>query len=117
MFSQLLGLIGIAAFLFLLPIGQTTQLMVLLVGLNLILISMIVRDVTARRRAAAHVAQDQRQLFLLRRTVPHLRARRPMGVVEAQVRWRQASEAHRRRNQPVALAANDQNPRIVPWPR
>jgi hypothetical protein len=49
--------------------------------------------------------------------VPHLRARRPMSVVEAQVRWRQAAEAHRRRNVPIARAANDQNPRIGPWPR
>jgi hypothetical protein len=46
-----------------------------------------------------------------------LRARRPIGVVEAQVRWRQAAEAHRRRNHPPAIVANDQNPRIGPWPR
>src|SRR5262249_37176111 len=97
--SQLLALSGTAAIVFMMPIGQTTQVMTLLVGLNLILISMIGRDVLARRRVAIQIEQQQRQLYLLRRTVPHLRARRPIGVVEAQVRWRQASEAHRRRNQ------------------
>ena len=103
--------------MFVMPIGQTTQLMAFLIGLNLILITVIGRDVMARRRAAIHAEQQQRQLYLLRRTVPHLRARRPIGVVEAQVRWRQASEAHRRRNHPAAIAANDQNPRIGPWSR
>jgi hypothetical protein len=116
--SALFGPIGIAGFLVLVPVGQMTQLILLLVGANLVLISIVARDVVARRRAAiVSIEQDQRQLYLLRRTVPHLRARRPMGVVEAQVRWRQASEAHRRRNQPIARAANDQNPRIGPWPR
>jgi len=42
------------------------------------------------------VLDSDMPMHLLRRTEPALRSRRPTGVVEMQVRWRQAAEAHRR---------------------
>jgi hypothetical protein len=42
---------------------------------------------------------DGGSMRLLRRTIPALRMRRPSGVIEAQIRWRQTGEAHRRSRQ------------------
>jgi hypothetical protein len=36
---------------------------------------------------------------LLRRIAPELRMRRPAYAIDAQVQWRQAAEAHRRRRE------------------
>jgi hypothetical protein len=35
-------------------------------------------------------------VYLQRQIVPHLRARHPPAVIEAQLRWRRAAETHRR---------------------
>jgi hypothetical protein len=43
-------------------------------------------------------------VYLRRRTVPGLRLRHPAGVIEAQTRWRQASEARLRGRRIVASA-------------
>jgi len=43
---------------------------------------------------------------LIRRTVPRLRARRPFGIVQEQVRWRERVEAHRRRDLDLRLAGD-----------
>lgn len=58
----------------------------------------------ARLIAARHKARDRTvvpiggavPLTWRRRTEPALRSRRPAGVVEIQLRWRRAAEAHRR---------------------
>jgi hypothetical protein len=38
--------------------------------------------------------------------VPRLRARRPFGIVQEQVRWRVRAEAHRRRGFDLRLAGD-----------
>jgi len=77
------------------PIGPAAIVLILAAGLNLAVLGVIRRDLVGWRRASAR-RSDEGVMLLHRRTVPHLRARRPFGVVEAQVRWRHASEAHRR---------------------
>ena len=43
---------------------------------------------------------------LIRRMVPRLRARRPFGIVQEQVRWRLQAEAHRRRDLDLRFAGD-----------
>jgi hypothetical protein len=93
--SRLLGPVA-AMILVVAPIGNATILLVVATTLNMRLAAIVVREVLGRKAAAAAALDDQRQLQLRRRTIPQLRARRPFGVIEAQVRWRQAAEARRR---------------------
>src|SRR5438105_306355 len=79
------------------PIGNTTVLLLLSLSLELALVLMLVRERTQRPGSAAISPSSEHPalVHLLRRTVPGLRARRPFGIVEEQVRWRIRAEAHR----------------------
>jgi hypothetical protein len=84
------------------PIGGYVLLMLLVVLADVAIALFIARLIAARRKAAdASVVsmEDAMPIALRRRTEPALRARRPAGVVEMQVRWRHAVEAHRRTRQ------------------
>lgn len=83
------------------PIGDLTIVLVLLAMLTIgagamALADAIRRDETPAYEGPGEAEADTVQLFLKRRTLPHLRARHPTGVVRAQVIWRHAAEAHRR---------------------
>ncbi len=81
------------------PIGNLALSLVLLVAADLAIAVVIARVIAARRRKTVGSVVSlnaEAPLALLRRTEPALRSRRPMGVVEMQVRWRHAAEAHRR---------------------
>lgn len=88
-----------AAALAMAPVGQLGLGLVLLVAADLGVALIIARIIAARRRKTVSsivVLDSDAPMHLLRRTEPALRSRRPVGVVEMQVRWRQAAEAHRR---------------------
>lgn len=88
-----------AAIFAVLPVGHIGLGLVLLVAADLAAAMVIARLIAARRKKAVSsvvVLDRSVPMHLLRRTEPALRSRRPVGVVEMQVRWRQAAEAHRR---------------------
>jgi len=76
------------------PLGDQALLFLLALALDANLLLIVVQRIAARltRRRSA---PEPGTLYILRRTVPHLRARRPFGVVEAQVQWRIAAEKRR----------------------
>jgi hypothetical protein len=81
------------------PVGNLGLALVLLVAADLAVALFIARMIAARRKAtysSVVMLNSDVPMHLLRRTEPALRSRRPIGVVEMQVRWRQAAEAHRR---------------------
>lgn len=81
------------------PVGHLGLGLVLLVAADLAVVLLIARMIAARRKTAdtsVVMLDSDMPMHLLRRVEPSLRSRRPIGVVEMQVRWRQAAEAHRR---------------------
>ncbi len=81
------------------PVGSLALALLLLALADVAVVVAIARLIIARRRAAAGsvvMIDDAASVRLRRRTRPELRARRPAGIIEMQVRWRQAAEAHRR---------------------
>lgn len=88
----------VTASLLIAPVGDITIALLLGIALELAVIRVLWRDLIGWR-AAAMTPENKTDFVLMRRTMPHLRARRPFGVVEAQVRWRHAAEAHRRRRE------------------
>lgn len=93
--ARLLGPVA-ATVLAVAPIGDATILLAIVASLNLGLAAIALREVVGESAAAPAQPDDPTPVNLLRRTAPQLRPRRPFGVIEAQVRWRQAAEAHRR---------------------
>jgi hypothetical protein len=90
------------------PIGNTTVLLLLSLTLELALALMLVRE-RGQRPVSAPTSppiEDRAPVHLIRRTVPRLRARRPFGIVQEQVRWRVRAEAHRRRGFDLRLAGD-----------
>jgi hypothetical protein len=89
------------------PIGNTTVLLLLSLTVELALALMLVRE--RRPAAPAEISsptENPAPVYLLRRMVPRLRARRPFGIVQEQVRWRVRAEAHRRRGFALRLAGD-----------
>jgi hypothetical protein len=80
----------------LLPLANAPVVLVLFVAVDLAAAALLLRQPEPRSRAVVLIGRDDGSLTLLRRTVPALRARRPVAAVEAQVRWREAAEARRR---------------------
>ena len=73
------------------PIGNTTVLLLFSLSLETLLTLLLFRE--RRLRLEAIVVESQARVILLRRTVPHLRARRPAfaELPIASSRWRTAS--------------------------
>ncbi len=91
------------------PVGNIALALVLFVIADLAIAVFIARMIAARRKTTKNsilmlngvmlngvMLDGDMPMHLLRRTEPALRAHRPIGVVEMQVRWRHAAEAHRR---------------------
>jgi hypothetical protein len=90
--------------LLVMPWGHASVVLVLFVAADLGAAALMLRSepATAAPGVAtirAEIHRDPASLALLRRTVPELRMRRPADAVEAQIRWRQAAETHRRQRQ------------------
>jgi hypothetical protein len=90
------------------PIGNTTVLLLLSLTLELAIALMLVRERSQQRGSApmSPPVENHAPVHLIRRTVPQLRARRPFGIVQEQVRWRVRAEAHRRRGLDLRLAGD-----------
>jgi hypothetical protein len=90
------------------PIGNTTVLLLLSLTMELALALMLVRERSQRLRSApmSPPIEHHAPVHLIRRMVPRLRARRPFGIVQEQVRWRVRAEAHRRRGFDLRLAGD-----------
>lgn len=91
----------IAAILLLLamPVGQASVMLVLFVAAVLGAAALILRPEAAEPLSVAAIGGDAATMALFRRTMPELRMRRPAVTVEAQLRWRQEAERHRRRRE------------------
>ena len=87
--------------LLIMPAGQASVVLVLFVAADLAAAALMLRPDTAAAfgGVALRSRGDAVSLALRRRTVPELRMRRPALAIDAQIRWRQAAEAHRRRRE------------------
>ena len=79
-----------------LPVSQTSVILALVVAVDLAAAAHFLNRPAPRSSAIVTIG-DNASLPLLRRTVPELRGRRPLAIIEAQVQWRQAAEFRRRR--------------------
>jgi hypothetical protein len=70
------------------PIGNTTVLLLFSLSLETLLTLLLFRERRWRLETAA--VASEAPVILLRRTVPHLRARRPTQLPIASSRWRTA---------------------------
>jgi hypothetical protein len=93
-----LYLITAVLLLLILPIGQASVMLVLFVASVLAAAALMLRPETAPLSVAA-IGGDAATTALLRRALPELRMRRPAVTIEAQLRWRQEAERHRRRRE------------------
>jgi hypothetical protein len=82
--------------LLLMPIDHAGILLVLFVAADLGAAALMLRSDTPKPPAPTAIAGDAASQTLYRRTRPELRMRRPAVTIEAQIRWRQQSERHRR---------------------
>ncbi|MGH7093050.1 MAG: hypothetical protein ACREFB_05895 [Stellaceae bacterium] len=80
------------------PVASLVLVTLLVLLADLIIAVLIARLIRTRRKKidTAVVTLDGAPIALRRRTERALRARRPGSVIEMQVGWRQAAEAHRR---------------------
>jgi hypothetical protein len=86
--------------LLVMPWGHASAVLVLFVAADLGAAALMLRSESAPAGSAVVAfGGDTTSLKLLRRTVPELRMRRPAVAIDAQIRWRQAAEAHRRRRE------------------
>ena len=81
------------------PIGHASGLLALSVAADLGIAALMLLRAATGTTSVMPLGGDTASLALLRRTVPELRMRRPFGTVEAQVRWRQTAQSHRRRRE------------------
>ena len=86
------------------PVENLALALALFVVADLAIAVFIARMIAGRRKTGENsvvmldgvMIDSDMPMHLLRRTEPALRSHRPIGVVEMQVRWRHAAEAHRR---------------------
>jgi hypothetical protein len=90
-------LIAAVLLLLIMPLGEASVVLVLFVAADLGAAALMLRPEPARPMPVVAIGGDMASLGLLRRTVPELRMRRPAVAIDAQIRWRQAAEAYRRR--------------------
>lgn len=89
--------------LLIMPWGEASVMVALFVAADLGAAALMLRPNPTTSAAIMTLGGDPASLVLLRRTVPELRMRRPALAIDAQIAWRQAAEAHRRRRE-VAFA-------------
>jgi hypothetical protein len=89
-------LLAAVLLLTILPISQSSVLLALFVAVDLAAAALFLSRVAPQSLGIVAIG-DAVSLPLLRRTIPELRSRRPIVVIEAQVQWRQAAEFRQRR--------------------
>jgi hypothetical protein len=92
-------LIAAIILLLIMPWGHASVVLVLFVAADLGAAALMLRSGPAPMSSVVVLGGDMTSLSLLRRIVPELRMRRPAIAVDAQIRWRQTAEAHRRRRE------------------
>jgi hypothetical protein len=93
-------LLAAVILLLVMPWGHASVVLVLFVAADLGAAALMLRPEPAPAGpAVVALGGDMTSLTLLRRTVPELRMRRPAVAIDAQIRRRQAAEAHRRRRE------------------
>lgn len=91
-------LLAAVILLLVMPWGHASVVLVLFVAADLGAAALMLRSEPAPAGlGVVALGGDIASLDLLRRTVPELRMRRPAMAIDAQIRWRQAAEARRRR--------------------
>jgi len=92
-----LYLIVAVLLLLLMPIGHASGvLLVLFVAADLGAAALMLRSEPGKHPGPTAITGDATSQTLYRRTRPELRMRRPAVTIEAQIRWRQEAERHRR---------------------
>ena len=81
-----------------LPVTDSSELLALFVAVDLAAAALFLSKLEPKKPSIVAIG-DNPNLPLLRRTLPQLRGRRPVAVIEAQVSWRQAAEFRRRRQE------------------
>ena len=81
-----------------LPVTDSSELLALFVAVDLAAAALFLSKLEPTKPSIVAIG-DNPNLPLLRRTLPQLRGRRPVVVIEAQVSWRQAAEFRRRRQE------------------
>ena len=92
-------LVGAVLLSLILPIGEASVALALFVALVLGAAALMLRPEAPEPRSVAAIGGDMAITALFRRTRPELRMHRPAMTVEAQIRWRQEAERHRRRRE------------------
>jgi hypothetical protein len=90
------GRVGVSvamALALILPFGDLTAPLLLALAADIAVAGLIIRRVAEARARHGEQTREDIRLTLLRRTVPHLRQRRPTAVIEMQIRWRARAEA------------------------
>jgi hypothetical protein len=82
--------------LLVMPLDHGSVMLVLFVAADLGAAALMLRPDAVPASTPAAIAVDAAALALYRRTLPELRIRRPAVTIEAQTRWRQQAERHRR---------------------
>jgi len=104
--AWMLYLLGAAttAALMIVPVGELAIWLWLISAAEFGLGLLVSGEMPRRPRVANRIVavNDDEPSGEARRIVPHLRANRPPDIVEAQLRWRRAAEARRRRLRKVS---------------
>ena len=80
--------------------GEAGVMLALFVAADLGAAALMLRsEETPHGFKVVRLGSDADSLVLLRRVVPELRMRRPALAINAQIEWRQAAEARRRRRE------------------
>lgn len=91
-----LYLIVAVLLLLIMPLGHASVMLSLFVAADLGAAALMLRSKAAQSSGPAAIAADVASLTLYRRTLPELRMRRPAVTIDAQIRWREQAEQHRR---------------------
>ncbi len=85
--------------LLIMPWGEASVMLALFVAADLGAAALMLRPEPTRGFRVVQLRGGGDSVELLRRIAPELRMRRPAYAIDAQVQWRQAAEAHRRRRE------------------
>ena len=97
---RLAYLIAAVMLLLAMPWGQASVILILFVAADLGAAALMLRpEPVVTAPSIVSIGGDPATVSLLRRTVPELRMRRPAVAIDAQIKWRQAAAAARRRNE------------------
>jgi hypothetical protein len=94
---RLAFLIAAVLLLLIMPLGEVDLTLVLFVAADLGAAALMLRPKPSATAPVVALGGDTASLGPLRRTIPELRMRRPALAIDAQIEWRQAAEALRRR--------------------